>query len=338
MAIQAERAVPIPVTTTAAELGVNGGSWPRHLFTLAVLCTPVAALVVLLTGVVPDAYAWRNMVIAVVFYVLVAHGITIGFHRLFTHRSFEAKRPLKIALAVLGSMAMQGSVIGWVADHRRHHRFVETEKDPHSPTRPPDQRLGRLRGLWHAHMGWFFEGLSTPRDRFAPDLIADRDIMIIDRLFVPLSVLTFTLPFGIGYAITGRFSGGLAAFLWAGLVRVGLFHHVSWAINSACHVFGTRPFRTDDDSRNFAPLAVLSMGESWHNAHHAFPYLARHGVDRHQLDSSALLIRCFETIGWATQVRWPEPARLATRRASVYVGAGVSADADECRRQYTNCT
>ena len=247
-------------------------------------------------------------------YGLTGLGVTVGFHRLFTHRSFEANRPLKIALAVLGSMALEGSVISWVANHRRHHRFVEHSGDPHSPSRPATQRFGRVRGLCHAHLGWFFENIDPGRAKFAPDLLADRDLVIVDRLFVPLSVLTFTLPFGIGYAITGRFSGGLAAFLWAGLVRVGLFHHVSWAINSACHVFGKRPFRTDDNSRNFAPLAALSMGEAWHNAHHAFPYLARHGVDRRQVDTSATVTRFFERVGWAKHVRWPEPARLATRR------------------------
>jgi len=163
-------------------------------------------------------------------------------------------------------------------------------------------------------MGWFFEHQSTSRERFAPDLLADRDLVIIDRLFLPLSVITFVLPFGIGYAITGRFSGGLAAFLWAGVLRVGLFHHVSWSTNSLCHAIGKRPFRTGDASTNVAPLAVLSMGESWHNAHHAFPALARHGVDRHQLDTSAMIIRLFERLGWARNVRWPDPVRLATRR------------------------
>jgi len=291
-----------------------GAVW-RRLLTLTVLLTPLAALVLILCGVVAYAFSWPNMVLAAVLYVVFAHGVTVGFHRLFTHHSFEAKRPLKIALAVLGSMTLEGSLISWVADHRRHHRFVETDEDPHSPARPEGQRFGKLRGLYHAHMGWFFVQSPSPREKFAPDLLADRDLVIVDRLFVPLSILTFVGPFGIGYAVTGRFSGGLAAFLWAGLIRVGFFHHITWCTNSLCHVFGKRPFRTTDQSTNFAPLAALSMGESWHNAHHAFPYLARHGVDRGQLDTSAMIIRFFERLGWATQVRWPEPARLAVRRA-----------------------
>ena len=313
----AELDQPRPFTSRLAvpDLRETVLRWARRLLTLTVLLTPVAALVLVVTGVVAYAFAWPNMVLAAALYVVFAHGVTVGFHRLFTHHSFEAKRPLKIALAVLGSMAVEGSIITWVADHRRHHRFVEGEDDPHSPVRPEGQRFGKMRGLFHAHMGWFFEGGDpTSRTKFAPDLLADRDLVIVDKLFVPLTVITLVMPFGLGYLITGHFSGGLAAFLWAGLMRVGFFHHITWCTNSICHVFGKRPFRSPDASTNFAPLAALSMGEAWHNAHHAFPYLARHGVDRGQLDSSAMLIWVFEKLGWATKVRWPEPARLALRR------------------------
>ena len=311
-----EQPRPLVTRVLIPSFGVTAGRWARWGITLAVLLTPVAALVLVLSGVVASAFTWTNVILAVVLYIVIAHGITIGFHRLFTHKSFEAKRPLKIALAVVGSMALEGSLISWVADHRRHHRFVEEDGDPHSPLRPEGQRFGKLRGLYHAHMGWFFDQVPSPREKYAPDLLADRDLVLIDRLFVPLSVLTFVGPFAIGYAVTGRFSGGLAAFLVAGLIRVGFFHHITWSTNSLCHVFGKRPFRTTDQSTNFAPLAALSMGESWHNAHHAFPYLARHGVDRGQLDTSAMMIRLFERLGWATKVRWPEPARLAVRRVS----------------------
>jgi stearoyl-CoA desaturase (delta-9 desaturase) len=288
--------------------------WPQQLLTALIVLSPFAALGVIFSGVLDQGWAWQNFVIATIFYVVVAHGVTIGFHRLFTHKSFEARRPLKIALALLGSMSLQGSLIGWVADHRRHHMFTERDGDPHSPSRPPDQAFGRTRGLVHAHVGWFFEHASTAREKFAPDLLADRDIVIIDRLFVPCSVATFALPFALGYAITGRFTGGIAVLLWAGVLRVGLLHHVSWATNSLCHMFGRRPFKTDDASRNLAPLAILSMGEAWHNAHHAFPALARHGVDRHQVDSSAMIIRLFERLGWVTRVRWPDRTRLDARR------------------------
>lgn len=290
--------------------------WPQQLLTAVIILAPVSALGVILSQVLSDGLAWYNIAIAAGFYFVIGHGVTIGFHRLFTHKSFEARRPLKIALALVGSLSFQGSLIGWVADHRRHHMFTERDGDPHTPLRPPDQPLGRLRGLIHAHVGWFFEHADQARQKYVPDLLADRDIVIIDRLFVPLCIATFLLPFGIGYAITGRFTGGLALFLWAGVLRVGLLHHVSWSTNSLCHTFGRRPFKTADTSTNLAPLAILSMGESWHNAHHAFPAMARHGVDRFQLDTSAMVIRVFERLGWATRVRWPDPARLATRRVA----------------------
>jgi stearoyl-CoA desaturase (delta-9 desaturase) len=289
--------------------------WPQRVFTAVLVVAPAVALGVILSQVLRDGLEWRNVIIAAVFYLAIGHGVTIGFHRLFTHRSFEARRPLKIALALLGSLSLQGSLIGWVAEHRRHHMFTERPGDPHSPTRPSTQRLGRVRGLWHAHVGWLFESGNAPPQRFAPDLLADRDLVIIDRLFIPCSVISLALPFGLGYALTGRFSGALALFLWAGVLRVGLLHHVTWATNSLCHAFGRRPFDTSDASRNLAPLAFLSMGESWHNAHHAFPSVARHGVDRHQLDTSAMVIRGFERLGWATRVRWPDPSRLEARRA-----------------------
>jgi stearoyl-CoA desaturase (delta-9 desaturase) len=295
--------------------------WPHRIFTTVIVLGPLLAL----SGVVASAFfgatfAWRDIVIAAILYVIIGHGVTIGFHRLFTHRSFEAARPLKIALAVVGSMSFQGSLIGWVAEHRRHHMFTDREGDPHSPVRPTSQHFGRFRGLFQAHMGWFFEHQSTLREKYASDLMADRDLVLIDRLFVPCCVATLLLPFALGYALGGSWGAAFGALLWAGVLRVGLLHHVTWSTNSLCHMFGSRPFRTKDASRNVAPLALLSMGESWHNAHHAFPNLARHGVDRHQVDSSALVIRMFERLGWAKHVRWPDAARLDARRTPAGLG------------------
>ena len=292
-----------------------GPLWPQRLLTGIIVFGPLMAAAYVATRLLGGGtLSVRNVILAAAFYVVTVLGVTVGFHRLFTHRSFEARRPLKIALAVAGSMSFQGSIIGWVAAHRRHHMFSDQPGDPHSPVRPAAQHFGRVRGLVHAHFGWFFDDESTSRQRFAPDLLADRDIVFVDRLFVPLSVVTLALPFGFGYAITGTLGGAIAALLWAGVLRVGFLHHVTWSTNSICHAFGRRPFRTSDASTNFAPLAVLSMGESWHNAHHAFPSLARHGVDHHQLDISAGLIRVFEKLGWATRVRWPDRARLDARR------------------------
>jgi stearoyl-CoA desaturase (delta-9 desaturase) len=285
------------------------------LLTGLIVLGPLAAIayvvVAALNGQRPSL---QSIALAVGFYVITALGVTVGYHRLFTHRSFVARRPLKISLALAGAMSMQGSIIGWVAAHRRHHMFSDRAGDPHSPVRAVSQRFGRVRGLLHAHVGWLFREEDTSKQRFAPELLADRDILLIDRLVLPLSIATFALPFGLGYLLSGTLGGALAALLWAGVVRVACLHHVTWSTNSLCHFFGRRPFRTTDASTNFAPLAVLSMGESWHNAHHAFPSLARHGVDRRQVDVSAELIRVFERLGWATRVRWPERARLDERR------------------------
>jgi stearoyl-CoA desaturase (delta-9 desaturase) len=289
--------------------------WPNKLLTGVILLLPFAALsLVVATALGGATFAWRNIAIAAVLYVIVGHGVTIGFHRLFTHHSFEASRPLKIVLAVVGSMSFQGSLIGWVAEHRRHHMFTDRVGDPHSPVRPESQRFGRVRGLFQAHVGWFFKHEGTMREKYASDLLADRDLVVIDHLFVPCCIATLLLPFGLGYAIGGTWAAAFGALLWAGVFRIAFFHHVTWSTNSLCHMFGSRPFRTKDASTNLAPLALLSMGESWHNAHHAFPNLARHGVDGHQFDSSAIAIRAFERLGWAKRVRWPDAARLDARR------------------------
>jgi stearoyl-CoA desaturase (delta-9 desaturase) len=291
--------------------------WLQRIVTGIIVFGPLAALAfVAMQALGGGMLSVPNVCLAAVLYLVSVIGITVGFHRLFTHRSFEAGRVLKILLAIAGSLSLQGSIIGWVAAHRRHHMYSDRSGDPHSPVRPKSQSFGRLRGLAHAHIGWFFQRDTTSQERFAPDLLADRDIVLIDRMFVALSVATLALPFAFGYVLTGTVGGAFAALVCAGVLRIAFLHHVTWSTNSLCHTFGRRPFRTKDSSANFAPLAVLSMGESWHNAHHAFPSLARHGVDRHQLDISAELIRVFERLGWATRVRWPDPARLDARRTT----------------------
>jgi stearoyl-CoA desaturase (delta-9 desaturase) len=287
----------------------------RKVLTAIVALAPLSAVAVVVWRGVGKTLEWWNIALAAVFAVVIGHAVTIGFHRLFTHRSFEASRPLKIALAVLGTMSFQGSLIGWVADHRRHHRYSERDGDPHSPWTQGQQAVGGWRGLWHAHLGWTFTNSSTSRERFTPDLLADRDLVLIDRLFIPCCIATLALPFAIGFFIYGTLAGAVGALMWAGILRIGFTHNVTWSINSVCHRFGKRPFRSPDESRNVAALALLTMGESWHNTHHAFPRSARHGVDRFQVDTSAALIRLFERIGWATNVQWLTPAQLAARRA-----------------------
>lgn len=275
---------------------------------------PLLALI----AAVPIAWGWglgwTDLALAASFYVLTGLGVTIGFHRLFTHRAFKAKRGLRVALAVAGSMSMQGSVIAWVADHRRHHAYADREGDPHSPWRFGTSAAALAKGFWYAHMGWLFQRDRTSIKRFAPDLLNDRDIRVVDRLFPVLTVTTLLLPAVLGGLITMSWWGALTAFFWAGLVRVALLHHVTWSVNSICHMIGDRPFASRDKSANFWPLALLSFGESWHNSHHADPTGARHGVGRGQLDISARIIWLFEKLRWASQVRWPKPQRLARMR------------------------
>jgi stearoyl-CoA desaturase (Delta-9 desaturase) len=257
-----------------------------------------------------------DILLAAVFYVITGLGVTVGFHRLLTHRSFTAVRPLRVALAVAGSMSFEGEVIGWVATHRRHHAFADRPGDPHSPYRYGTSLAGQLRGLAHAHAGWLLRDDPTPPVRYAPDLLADPAMRAISAAFPALCALSLALPFGAGWLIGGSWRAALAALLWAGLARVTVLQHVTWSVNSLCHVFGSRPFATRryDRATNLWPLALISFGESWHNMHHSDPACARHGAEPGQIDISAALIGVFERLGWATTVHWPAPARLAARR------------------------
>ena len=272
---------------------------------------PAVALAIALPLLWGNAVNLHDLVLAAVLYLVAGFGISVGFHRLFTHHSFTANRPLKFILAAAGSMAFEGSVTSWVANHRRHHMFSDQPGDPHSPHRYGSGPVAQARGLLYAHIGWLFTPDVTSKTRFAPDLLRDDDIVAATRLFPLFAALSFAIPFGIGWAITGTVTGAITALIWAGFVRMALFHHVTWSINSICHMFGTKPFKTKDQSTNFAPLALLSLGESWHSYHHANPSSARHGVLPRQVDLSAGLIRFLERAGWATRVRWPTLANVA---------------------------
>ena len=263
-----------------------------------------------------NGLSWTDIALSTVFYAVALHGITVGYHRYFTHGSFKAKRPLRIALAVAGSLAIEGPVTRWVADHRRHHAFSDAEGDPHSPWRYGNDFRSLCKGLWHAHVGWLFDVEQTDQKRFVPDLLADPDVMRVSRLFPVFVTISLLLPALLGGLITMSWQGALSAFFWASVVRIGVLHHVTWSINSICHAWGSRPFMTRDRAVNVWWLAVISGGESWHNLHHADPTCARHGVDKGQLDSSAVTIRAFEKLGWASDVRWPKASRLDSRRVT----------------------
>jgi stearoyl-CoA desaturase (delta-9 desaturase) len=290
------------------------GGRVQQVSAVLLICLPLAGVAYAVVRLWNHGIGWLDLSLTLGMYLITGHGLSVGFHRMFTHGSFRPSRPLKIALAIAGSMAIEGSLFTWVAQHRRHHAYADRCGDPHSPWRYGTGVWPQFKGLWHAHMGWFFVSNPSEPERWIPDLIADSDLNLISRTAALWSLLSLMIPFILGLAISGTLTGGLLALVWAGAVRVAVLHHVTWGVNSIAHMFGNQPYRTRDHSTNVPLLAVLSFGDSWHNAHHAYPALARHGVDPRQIDSSAMLIGAFERLGWASDVRWPDEAKVAVRR------------------------
>ncbi len=300
---------PKPLTEGKQPTGILIALW-------AFVVLPFVAVIVAVPVAWGWGLSWLDVAMTAVLYVITGMGIGTGFHRYLTHGSFKAVRPLRIALTVAGSLAIEGEPTQWVADHRRHHAYSDREGDPHSPWRYGESVWGLTKGLLYAHVGWLFYRELSNRQRFAPDLVADKDIQRIDRLFPTLVTTSVLLPGLVGGLVTWSWQGALSGIFWAGLVRIALLHHVTWSINSICHVYGERPFETRDGDKasNFWPLAIPSFGESWHNLHHADPTCARHGVEKGQIDMNARLIWIFEKLGWASNVRWPKEDRLDAKR------------------------
>jgi stearoyl-CoA desaturase (delta-9 desaturase) len=290
-----------------------------RVITGVVTAAPVLSLFVVGWQLWASLLGWNDIFVFLVLYVLTGFGLTVGFHRLFTHRAFKTTRPIRAVLAILGSAAIEGPVISWVADHRKHHAFADQPGDPHSPH--VDQGhgwRGALRGLLHAHVGWLFiHSDRGRRTRYAPDLLADPVVSWVDRTFVVWALGGLGVAVGLGWVFGGSLHDGLTGLLWGGAVRILVLHHVTYSINSLCHFFGRRSFDTGDESRNLAWLAPLSLGEAWHNNHHAFPTCAEHGLRRWQLDPSALVIRGLERLGLAWGVVRVSPERQATKSLAV---------------------
>ena len=292
---------------TRAEKSVN----------LAAVIVPFLAVLAAVPLLWNSLVGGGDLAIFAVMYLVTAGAITVGFHRLLTHRSFQTSKPLEYAFAVLGSMAVQGPVNSWVADHRKHHAHTDREGDPHSPHVGHDGGVrGVLAGLWHAHTGWLLteQGRADWR-KYAPDLYEDRGMRLISRHFVWLVVLSLAIPAAAGYALSGTLGGAATGLLWGGLVRVFLVHHVTWSVNSVCHFLGSRRFDVEDHSTNVFWLALPSLGESWHHNHHAFPRSAVHGLRRWELDPSALVIGALEKLGLARNVVRISPERQAQKAA-----------------------
>lgn len=257
--------------------------------------------------------SWTDVALFVFFWALTAMGITVGYHRHFTHGSFKTNRVVKILLAVTGSMALEGSLAQWVADHRKHHKFSDEVGDPHSPWRFGTSHKAVAKGLVYAHIAWIFKEDQTSIHQYAPDIAADKDLQRVTRWFPGVVALSVLLPAVLGGLLTWSWLGALTALFWAGIIRIAFVHHVTWSINSICHVYGKRPFVTRDRATNVGWLAIPALGESWHNLHHAEPTVARHGVLRGQIDPSARFIRILEVLRLASDVRWPKPQRIAAK-------------------------
>jgi stearoyl-CoA desaturase (delta-9 desaturase) len=307
---------PGPAVSDDVEPALNARR--ARIITGIVTVVPILSLLVVGWQLWDSLLGWNDIFVFLLLYVLTGLGVTVGFHRLLTHRAFKTKRSIRTVLAILGSAAIEGPVIAWVADHRKHHAFSDREGDPHSPHvgRGGGWR-GAVRGLWHAHVGWLF--IHTHRGRrarYAPDLLADPVISWVDRTFLVWALGGLAAAFGLGWLFGGRLRDGLTGLLWGGAVRMLVVHHVTYSINSLCHFFGRRPFKTGDESRNLAWLAPFSLGEAWHNNHHAFPTSAEHGLRRWELDPSALVIRVLERFGLAWDVVRVSPERKVAKLAA----------------------
>ena len=288
----------------------------RKAAMLIITVVPFAGLVAAVTLLWNQAVGWSDLVLFFGLYLLCGFGITIGYHRMLTHRAFEAAAPLKAALLVAGSFALQGSALDWAIDHRTHHAFSDKEGDPHSPHHGFSRNVwGAFKGLLHAHMGWLFRHSRSDRERYAKDILQDKLTMAISRLFPLWAVLTFAVPFALGGLITWSWKGAVTGVVWGGLVRLFFNHHVTWSVNSICHFFGGRPLAGSDHSTNNWVLALPSLGVSWHHNHHTFPTSAFHGLSWRQVDVSGWMIAAWAKVGLVRNVRRPTPEQIGRKRA-----------------------
>jgi stearoyl-CoA desaturase (delta-9 desaturase) len=306
-----------PSEKSPTEFAPRGVSLAVKIANLVAVIGPFAGLIVAIVLLWGIGFSWVHLGLMLGMYTVTVMGITIGWHRLFTHRAFETNRFMKLVFALMGSMAVQGPLLKWVAQHRQHHQHSDTDSDPHSPHSHCEGAgiKGMLKGLWHAHIGWMFKGDRPDLFHYVQDLQKDALLQWFSNTF-PLWVLVgLLLPALLGGLITMTWTGALLGFLWGGLARIFLVHHVTWSINSVCHLWGSRPYNCHDESRNNFIFGVLAMGEGWHNNHHAFPTSARHGLAWWQIDFSYWVIRGMEIVRLAENVKVPTSQSMAMKRA-----------------------
>ncbi len=320
----------------APELTGEPLSRPKFLALVGSLTAVILPFLGLIAAIIlfwDTRFSWLNLGMMLGGYFITLLAVTVGFHRLFTHKSFKTNRVVTAILGVLGSMAIEGSIIDWVAIHRRHHQHTDRPDDPHSPNLHGSGFRSWLSGMIHAHFGWFFAPAPTKEqmDRYVPDLQADPLVVAISRLFGFWAILGLVIPALIAFAVTHSWLGALMGFIWGGLLRVFLVHHVSWSVNSICHLWGSQPFNTHDYSRNNSIFGILALGEGWHNTHHAFPTSARHGIEKWQFDISYFFIRGLALLGLAHDIKLPSPERIAAKRhhpaspgSGIHVPGGIA--------------
>lgn len=296
--------------------GAQPATLAERIATLLVVVVPLIGVGVAIAMLWGVAFNWIYLALLVGMYLVTGFGITVGFHRYFTHKSFDTPRPVAALLGIAGSMAVEGKLLDWAATHRSHHQHSDDEHDPHSPHHHGGGVIGVLKGAWHAHVGWFLAHHQGGLDRYVVDLKKDRMIQRVSDLFPVWVLLGLAIPALLGGLFTMSWLGVLLGFLWGGLVRVFLVHHVTWSVNSVCHLWGSRPFRSHDESRNNALFGILALGEGWHNNHHAFPASARHGLAWWQFDASYLLIKTLGLFGLARNIRVPSRDRIEAKRAA----------------------
>ena len=306
---------PVSVGDEIAERALQPVPLLLRLTTMFAVVVPPLVVIATMVLAWGGWFSWIDLVLFAVMYVITGLGITVGYHRLYTHKSFEARGPVAALFAIFGGMAAQGPVIWWAATHRCHHQYSDHEHDPHSPHAGHGGGVrGAVKGFLHAHMGWLFADLRADMQRYVPDLLADKTTVRINQLFPLWVALGFVIPAVIGGLVTMSWMGALLGFLWGGIVRLCALHHVTWSVNSVCHIWGKKEYTSGDESRNNPVMGILAFGEGWHNNHHAFPASARHGLKWWQFDASWIVIRTLALVGLAKKVRVPSVDRLAARR------------------------